>query len=190
MSAARLNRGAGIVALVTALLLIAGGIGLQVGSSYAVASFALAHLLLSLVLVGIYAPQSRESGWLGMVGFVIMLLGNTLFFSSQVGGIQRLGPLPTSSLLTVGALLFALANTRAGVLPSYAGWLLFLGLFLNLIGGQLHWPDVVTSGAAPIANGLGVGWFGLGLLAWTASRDHQGLDRPAAEPGEVHSAAE
>lgn len=190
MSKRILYRGAAIVALVTGALLVAGGVGLQFELPFAVLAFALAHLLLTLVIVAIYAPQTRESGWLGLAGFVVMILGNNVFFSNQIGGLQRLGPFPTSTLLTLGVLAFAVANTRARVLPSYAAWLMSAGFLLNLVGGQLHWPDIVTSGAAPILNGLGVGWFGLGLLAFAASAEAPERHEPSPNLGDVRGAPE
>lgn len=187
MSETTLYRAAALVALGTGALLVFGGIGLQLESSYAVPAFALAHFMLSLVIVAIYAPQVQESGWLGLAGFTLMLLGNMVFFSNQIGGLQRLGPFPTSTLLTLGVLVFAVGNTRAGVLPSYAAWLMFAGLFLNLLGGQLGWPDIVTSGAAPAANGLGVAWFGLGLLSLTGAVDYSEAQEAAPELGDMTS---
>lgn len=168
MERTELYRWAAIAAYSTAALLVLGAIGLLVDGQFAVPSFAVAHLLLSIVIVAIYAAQTRQSGLLGLVGFVLMLLGNMLFFADQVGGAQRIGPLPSSTLLTLGVLLFAIANTRAAVLPSYAAWLMFLGLFLNVLGGQLHWPELVNSVVAPVLNGLGIGWFGVGLRSHAA----------------------
>ncbi len=186
MAKTSIYRAAAAVALATGGLLVGGGVGLQLESSYAVPAFALAHFLLSLIVVAIYAPQVEETGWLGLIGFALMLLGNMLFFSNQIGGLQRLGPFPTSTLLTLGVLVFAVPNTRAGVLPASAAWLMFAGLFLNLVGGQLHWPDVVTSGVAPIANGLGVAWFGLGLLSLSGATPSP---QPQSSPSNVHDAS-
>ena len=161
----RLWRWAGLLGLVSGGLLALGGVGVLGNLGFAGSAFALAHLLLTLVIIGMYGPQVEQTGWLGLAGFAMMLLGNVLFFSDQVSDLGDAAPFPPSSILTAGVLLFAIANTQAGVLPPWAGWLMFLGLGLNLLGGAVQWPEAINSVAAPILNALGVAWFGLAL--WT-----------------------
>jgi hypothetical protein len=96
--------------------------------------------LMVLGLPGFYATQARQSGFLGLLGFVIFFAGilfayvavhsiQTLTMPDVPGGMMIIVSFAAPSLL-VGGLLTALAIWRAGVYP----WWLAVGL---LVAGAL-----------------------------------------------------
>ncbi len=117
--------------------------------------YLLGLILLSVGLVGLYARQSETAGPLGLVGFLVALVG-TVFFTGffwanlfvapalAVGAPEFLdqgGRFPgfRLSLLiyAVGWLLFGLASLNARVYPRAAVIALILGAALDLFGAPL-----------------------------------------------------
>jgi hypothetical protein len=113
--------------------------------------------LLSVVLEvgglpGICVRQRAQAGRLGLVGFILTLVGSILIVGVQAIGLLVLPYLadnaphllapPTSYttyalvaalLLSVGVVLLGLATMRAGVFPRWAGFLLILSIVINLV---------------------------------------------------------
>jgi hypothetical protein len=101
---------------------------------------------LLLGLVGLYAQQQAASGTLGLVGFLVAVLGTMLL----AGGTVSFG------VLAVGWVLFGLASVRARGFPRDAALLLVIG------GGIGVLIAVVPGAGAPLA--LAVAWRGTWLL--------------------------
>ncbi len=138
------------------------------------------HALLAVGLVGLYLWQTRQGriGWLGTVGFilvvaacvVIALGGLAIVF---VDGVLRapVGVLdsihPVELLLIIGAVLFSMATMRADLLPRGGALLIIvgaLGFFGIAFAGVA--PEWLISVAVVI---LGAGWAWLGYALWLES---------------------
>jgi hypothetical protein len=106
---------------------------------------------MALGLPGFYASQARQSGVVGLVGFVVFFAGilfaylavhsiQTMTMPSVPGGMMIIVSFAAPSLL-VGGLLTAVATLRAGV---YAPWLavaLIASGLLGLLGQIVPLPD-------------------------------------------------
>jgi hypothetical protein len=144
-------------------------------------------ILMLLGLVGIYTRQVRESGVVGLLGFLALftattLLGGVLFFEGYVvPAIAATTPslhedtlfgvaallVPTivlSAFYLLGFLLFGVATVRAHVFPRMAGVLFIIGGILYSPGpSQLPWV-VYTIGTTV----LGIAQLWLGYTLWSA----------------------
>jgi hypothetical protein len=137
----------------------------------------LAVYLLLLGLVGLYARQAAASGTLGLVGFLVAVLGTLLLagawwweaFALPYAAEQApalVAATPTGRLLAgrtmsfgvfaVGWVLFGLASLRARVFPRDAAILLVIG---GVIGVLIA---VVPGAGVPLA--VAVSWMGMWLL--------------------------
>lgn len=96
-----------------------------------------AHIFFTFVLIGVYFIQYKKLGWLGLVGFILAMIANALFTSSQIiSSYITLNLDPVIEVLIfpgliVGLLLLAVANQRSGILPKWPFWLMFLGHIVN-----------------------------------------------------------
>jgi len=110
--------------------------------------------LIHLGLIGLYARQVEETGWLGLVGFVLAFVGGafastTQYVTSTVIPLiaaqapalfdQAMTPPPFAPPVFVlgfvlGHVLFGLATMRAGVLPHWSGLLVIIGIVLFFLG--------------------------------------------------------
>jgi len=143
-------------------------------------------ILMQLGLVGLYARQAEEIGWLGLAGFVLAFIGTALvlsiFFLATAGLplIAAEAPAIFDQAMAspafivvmlvlgyiVGYILFGVATMRAGVLPRWAALMLIIGasFFLisqtGLVGGMLL-HVIVTVG--DVVFGLGLAWMGYAL---------------------------
>jgi hypothetical protein len=107
-------------------------------------------ILLVFALTGIYAVQARESGWVGLAGYVLsvfgwMVLSVTAFIVlAEVSGLENAHDvfmfmyfnlslyLPGLYAALLGLVLLGLVTAYTGVLPRYAGILLVLGAISDL----------------------------------------------------------
>ena len=193
MSPTRLLRLAGLVSVAAGVLLVVtqlvGALGFVVvdGDPVRRARSALvgvnglltllAVYLLLVGLVGLYARQSAASGTLGLVGFLVAVLGTMLlagawwleafavpYAAHKAPALVR--ETPTGWLLAGGAVsfgvfalgwvLFGLASLRARVFPHDAAVLLIIGGVIGLL------IAVVPGAGVPLA--LAVAWMGMWLL--------------------------
>jgi hypothetical protein len=147
-------------------------------------------LLFQLGLVGLYAHQAEQTGWLGLVGFVLAFVGSALVGSTvlmastllpliagEAPAILEQAMTPPDFLLPVfvlgfglGWTLFGIATMRAGVFPRWAGLLLILGVTLFMISEAAPFEAelahlLVTFG--DIIFGFGLVWLGKAL--WSKS---------------------
>lgn len=147
----------------------------------------IADILILLGLIGLYGRQAEKSGWLGLLGFVLALIGVTLesggnyssvtlmpylaekapeLVTTMMNLLPRDVPVPTVVFglmlvvsRTLGFLLFGIATMRAGVLPRWAGLLLIVGVLLALGSGV----SPLIGGVAAVIFGLGLAWLGYAL---------------------------
>ena len=209
MSSSNLVRWSGLATVVGAVLLIVLDlaefifIGGQPESAVAAnsalvivrATYMLAITLISLGLVGLYAIQTEQAGTLGLIAFLVTVIGIVMIAGAQWGA-AFLGPwlaevapeildtepsaffiagLVLSFLLfALGWLLFGLASLRARVLPRGASILMMVGavLFFAMLFLELPGSTVVL--------GVALAWMGYAL--WT------GAGETAAEPQPATSA--
>lgn len=181
-------RWGGIVCLITAILIAAGGIlaafspsgGLDgplvpflyyLGTVFAVPS-----------LVALFAARSRQYGSLGLVGFVLSILGAVLYSGPQLAllagtsgavGWHDVWGFAMGNVLLIGPIAFfvgmILMGWAAGRMDLWSGWpsrLLAIGAliwlvayFLSVVPGLLTLASVITA--------AGLGW--MGLLLWFRS---------------------
>ena len=136
-------------------------------------------LLMQMGFPAVYLRQMKRAGALGLFGFVFLFCGlaqfgiGFRFFDLVIlpwfGKSADLNPplsfilysLSAIVLLFLGALLFGIAQLRAGVRPYGPIILLLVGLLLNRIGG--HVPHLQDFGGMLFS--LSFAWFGLPLLS-------------------------
>jgi hypothetical protein len=137
----------------------------------------LAGYLLLLGLVGLYARQAAASGTLGLVGFVVAVLGTMLLAGAWwleafavpwavLKAPALVAATPTGRLLAgrsvsfgvfaLGWVLFGLASLRARVFPRDAAILLIIGGVIGI------WIAVVPGAGVPLA--VAAAWMGVWLL--------------------------
>lgn len=191
MSPAGLPRLAGLVSVAAGVLLVvaqpAGALAFVVvdadpvraGSALVGVNGPLTLLAIYLLfgLVGLYARQSAASGTLGLVGFLVALLGTMLLAgawwleafavpSAATKAPALVAEPPTGRLLAgavvsfggfaVGWVLFGIASLRARIFPRDAALLLVIG------GGVGLLIAIVPGAGAPLA--VAVAWMGTWLL--------------------------
>lgn len=145
-----------------------------------------------LGLVGLYVRQAEQSGILGLVGFVLAILGSAItitvnmdmaFLLPSVAAqqakpttvMQLLGPsspLPWLARITLmylllfvpGYILIGIVTISAGVLPGPAGWLLIIGTIVSNIGAPIAKLFILRR-VGGVVFGVGLAWLGLALLA-------------------------
>ena len=186
MSRYMLIRWAGLAGLGSGLLIMAGAAAMTFASpAISGALFVTGHILLFFVLTGLYAAYYSHAGILGLLGYTLATVGNSLFvaiqlmFSLLISGVEGnwvLGTVDIDSpvapyavpfagvVFGLGLLLIAIAITRIKAPTAWAGWLMFVGMALNVVLSYLpgELPDV-TSAIPPLLLGLGVAGFGWGL---------------------------
>lgn len=110
--------------------------------------------LIHLGLVGLYTCQAKETGWLGLIGFLLAFVG-TAFASTvqyvastaipliatqapelfdQATTPPQFGPPLIILGFVLGHVLFGLATMRAGVLPKWSGLMVMIGVTLFFLG--------------------------------------------------------
>jgi hypothetical protein len=164
MSFRELFRWSALAAIVSGLLEMLGAAGFVLTALVPVIPdapiwllFFSANLFLVFGLMGIYGCQVEEIGRLGAAGFVMTTLGMLLHISAFF-------PPSGAALFLLGALVFALANQQAGLLPSWGPWLWLAGPLFSLVAGYLGLP-LLEAGIGPALSGLGSLSLGAALLS-------------------------
>jgi hypothetical protein len=152
-------------------------------------------MLMQLGLVALYGRQAKEMGWLGLVGFVLALVGTAFagaiqylqstvlpLIAAEAPGIfvpARTPPpyaLPVFALgFGLGYVLLGIATIRAGVLPRWSGLLLSIGMLLFMFA-EVTRESSILSGVLPYVIGtsgqaifsLSLVWMGYAL--WSEKR--------------------
>lgn len=174
MSRYELTRWSGLAGLTSGLLIVAGAVSFPfVEPVVSGTLFVSGHILLFFLLTGVYSTHSAHAGLIGFFGYVLSTIGNALFIALQTASSFVLSRVEvtgdffpaavpiTNILFSIGLLLFAISNTRVRALPSWPGWLMFIGMASNPILVRLpaELPEPVRL-IPPILVGLGVIGFG------------------------------
>jgi hypothetical protein len=111
-------------------------------------------MLMHLSLIGLYARQAEQTGWLGLVGFLLAFVGSAFAIviqyvtSTVIPLIAAQAPALFDQAMTppsfapplfvfgfiLGHVLFGVATIRAGVLPRGSGVLVVVGILLFFLG--------------------------------------------------------
>lgn len=119
--------------------------------------FVLVGTATQFALIGIYAAQLRESGWVGLVGFVLALSGNAFFIGPEgpVGGVDS--GLIGGPIYALGLLLLAVATWRTGKFPRWVAALWIAAIVFGL-------PAIAVPALEPVLFAVGGVLFGLGFI--------------------------
>jgi hypothetical protein len=130
---------------------------------------------------GMYACQAEAAGWLGLVGHVLLQVGNILILVAAAEplftpAIKGLGESAAAFFLAIalllGLILTAIATLRAAVYPRWSGILLLAAsvgfLFAFFVAENLPPIAGPLSGALfGLVNALAFAWIGVSL--WRGS---------------------
>ena len=133
----------------------------------------LAFLPIPWLMIGLYAFQRPRSSWMSLAGAIaygtsfIFFAGTTLYaLVSKTADystlLEELGGIYTfhGVLMVAGGILFGVAVIKARVLPRWTGWLLILGVSLNLLFRLLAFPDLSQIIGSIVRN---IAFVGMGL---------------------------
>jgi hypothetical protein len=202
MSTINLVRWSGLASLLAGVLYALGALLHPVGedlASITSPSWVPSHLvywvsaiLMLFSLVGLYARQADKTGWLGLVGFLLALMGTafvgTIFFiSSTIPPLVAAGsPAIFEQVMTppafavpvlvvgfiLGYILFGVATMRAGIFPRWSGLLLIIGVSLFMISEMPPFDRALSHLIVTIGDvlfGIGLAWMGYAL--WSEKRE-------------------
>ncbi len=148
-------------------------------------------ILMMLGWPGMYARQAGATGWLGLVGHILLEVGNVLIivaaaqplFTPTITGLgESAAAFFLGVALLLGLVLTAVATLRAAVYPRWSGILLLAA------GAGFLFDFFVAEDLPPLAGPLSGAIFGLliaaalgwiGASLWTSS-DWIGTGQPAA----------
>ena len=149
------------------------------------------YALSVLGVVGLYLRLGEQSGLLGLIGFVLALLGSAFTVATSVDFAYVLpmvakqttppkslndimkpgGPAPWALPLSGAYLLFfvpgyillGIATLTTGVLPSLAGWLLIIGIIASVVG-VFGSAIFIVRRIGGVVFGIGLAWLGFALM--------------------------
>ena len=131
-----------------------------------------------LALIGLYARQVKETGWFGLVAFILASLGTVMNAGFNWGGgfivpaltvaapefldqvaenppaIVAVGFISTFMLFALGWLLFGVASLKARVFTTIPLWLLMAGSLLGLVS------RIIGLGIPNVLFGVALAWLG------------------------------
>lgn len=124
-------------------------------------------VLLLLGIIGIYAYQHERVGKLGLIGFLLALIGTALITGPDgaLGGVDIY--MAGSLIISIGLSVFALAVWRANSLPHYVPILWLLSTVVGVGGFLLGNPPLafILAGDA-----FGLAFIGAGIRLWSMQR--------------------
>jgi hypothetical protein len=151
MPDAALPRLIGLVAIVAGLLRAADAFAFRLaGFGGNAALFLVTDILLVFAIVGLYARLSRATGWLGLAGFAVAVVGIVL---ARGAGDNIDADIRGTAILAAGMAMFGLSILIARDFPI---WPPVLWIAALLAGAAGFWTEVDwTIELASIAFGLG-----------------------------------
>ena len=199
MSSSNLVRlGGGLASIVAGVLLLVGHL-LNLGGhpqyvtvlgSSAVLT---AYVILVFALVALYAAQAERSGFLGVWGLILSVIGTTLasgVILAEIAGAsgveaEAVTGARLSSVLSllgdlsflIGLILFGIATMQAGVFPGWAGILL-------IVGDVVFWAASFSGSAALIVEVVGA-MILCAAFVWLGSALLSGGGAPSGQPARV-----
>ena len=178
--------GGGLTCAVAGLLLLLGHIldlggdpeyGTVLGGSLVLT----AHVVLVFALVALYAAQAEQSGFLGILGMVLSVVGTTLVSGvvlieiagasgAEADAVLSAGLTSALALLgglafLIGLILFGAATMRAGVFPRWAGLLLIVGDVVFGAGSFAGAAATIFEILGALITCAALVWLGLSLLS-------------------------
>jgi hypothetical protein len=202
MSTAKLIRWSGLMSILAGVLYALGALLHPVGEdldAYLSPNWVPAHqvywvaaILMLFGLVGLYARQVEETGWLGLVGFGLAFIGTVL-----VSGIfavastvihlvavespalfdQAVTPPAYGVIVLVlgyilGYVLFGIATTRAGVFPRGSGILLVIGSVMFFVSESVPLSASLSHLVVTIGDVIfGASFVWMGFALWSEKRE-------------------
>jgi CubicO group peptidase (beta-lactamase class C family) len=159
MSANQAFRLSGLAAIISSALSVLAAMVSIVGMVVPVVPDLVVHILLMVnnafiffALIGFYGIQYKETGGLGLGGFILAVCGILLeFVFAPLGWL----------LFLAGLFSFAIANGRTGALPAWGVWLWLLGAVVAILGGILSVSLLFVLGLVTAAGGRA--WLGSAL---------------------------
>jgi len=172
----------GIVSILTGVVAFAGGT-LHVGlhQNWGHWLMVLGNILMVFTFTGLYAVQSRQSGPLGLLAYVLIIIGllvnfaTSLVILADISGLKTAHDvwmfwyidlsllLPGLYSLLIGILMFGLVTAYARVLPRGAGLLLALAAILDLPAELLSGLTILYEIALVLVL-ISLSWIGARLL--------------------------
>jgi hypothetical protein len=202
MSTAKLSRWSGLISILAGLLYALGALLHPVGediAAYTSPKWVPAHqvywvaaMLMLFSLVGVYARQVEQTGWLGLVGFVLAFLGtvvvNSIFLMASTvlhlvavqapAMFDQAAAPPTFGVLLVvvgyilGYILFGIVTMRAGVLPRWSGLLLIIGSAMFFLSEAVSLNVSLSHLIVTIGDVIfGAGFVWMGFALWSEKRE-------------------
>jgi hypothetical protein len=202
MSTAKLSRWSGLISILAGLLYALGALLHPVGEDIAAYTgpkwvpahqvYWVAAMLMLFSLVGVYARQVEQTGWLGLVGFVLAFLGtvvvNSIFLMASTvlhlvavqapAMFDQAAAPPTFGVLLVvvgyilGYILFGIVTMRAGVLPRWSGLLLIIGSAMFFLSEAVSLNVSLSHLIVTIGDVIfGAGFVWMGFALWSEKRE-------------------
>jgi hypothetical protein len=192
-------RWGGLIGIVAAVLLIAYRVLIWNGVLVAGGLTGLLFfVLIPFAIWALHAAQTLESRWLGLIGFVLVILGGIinivylLLSTAEFSGIEGARPVLAfffntiplfylgSPVFDVGLILFGFATLRARGLARWAGILLAASATLSLVT-DIDFADYLGLGLAivpaAVLTGVALAWMGWAL--WSRKSDAVGRAKTA-----------
>ena len=154
-------------------------------------AFALSFLMMGVGVLGVHLRQAEQSGWLGLIGVLLASFGSLLTVTTSfMWGLiapylarqeatprapnDLLGPkgaipgifkllLTYVFILLPGFILTGIAIIRAGVFPTFAGWLVLIGIVISQPGSTVSRLAALRN-VGGVLFGAGLAWLGLALI--------------------------
>ena len=119
-------------------------------------------------LIGIYAFQVEGSGAMGLLGFLLAMVGNAYFTGGEpsIGGVDSTAVF--GSIFALGLLLLAVGTLKAGKLPRWAPVMWILAVLVGLPGAFVASLESLSFQLGAVAFGLG--FIGAGYGLWSPVR--------------------
>lgn len=168
MKTHRLIRWSGLAAIVGGVMNAIVSIVTPAAGSPLEWGFFLGGIANQFGLIGIYAFQVEGSGAMGLVGFLLAMVGNAYFTGGEasIGGVD--GTAVFGSLFALGLLLLAASTLKAGKLPRWAPVMWIVAVLVGLPGAFVESLETLSFQLGAVAFGLG--FIGAGYGLWSRAR--------------------